>query len=125
MKKLNTEEIKVFAGCLCFTEEEAKEVTDLFYKLKSEKPDCWQVGRDLNTVDEYITEWEDHWHREESWQEYYEYEKEHYMYIYADTDEEAEELFKDIENFKNKVGNSLYLNCTSYELSNGVIVISG
>ena len=123
MKKLTTKEIKVFADALGFTEAEAKEVTDLFYKIKSERPDCWQVGRELDTVDEYIDEWEDHWHREESWQEYYDYEKENYLYCYADTDEEAEEIFKDLETFKNKVGNSLYMNCSSFELSNGVIVI--
>ena len=123
MKKLNAEEIKQFADALCFTEAEAKEVTDLFYKLKSANPDCWQIGQELSNVDEYIREWEDHWHREESWQEYYDYEKEHYLYCYADTDEEAEAIFKDLETFKSSVGNSMYLNCTSYELSNGIIVI--
>lgn len=123
MKKLTTKEIKEFAECLFFTEAEAKEVTDLFYKIKSERPDNWRVGKALDTVDEYIDEWEDHWHREESWQEYYDYEKEQYMYCYADTDEEAEAIFKDLETFKKEVSASLYFNGSSYELSNGVIVI--
>jgi hypothetical protein len=118
MKKLNTEEIKQFADALCMTEQEAKEVTDLFYKLKMENPiNNWKVSMPLNDVDEYIREWENHWHRELNWNEYYDYEKENYMYCYADTDAEAEKIFESIETFKNCVSSH------SYELSDGLIVI--
>ena len=118
MKKLNTKEIKHFADCLGFTEAEAKEVTDLFYNLKTENPvNNWRVGMPLNDVDDYIREWENHWHREESWQEYYDYEKENCLEDYADTDEEAEAIFETLETFKDCVSNH------SYELSNGLIVI--
>ena len=119
MKKLCTREVKLFAECLGFTEAEAKEVTDLFYKIKSAKPDCWQVGQELNTVDEYIDEWEGHWHRETNWKEYYEYEKEECMYCYGNTDAEAEAIFKNIESFKACVSSF------SYELSNGLIIVVG
>lgn len=115
MKKLSPEEIKIFAGCLCFTENEAKEITDLFYNLKAEN--SWKIDMPLNDIDEYIREWENHWHREANWQEYYNYEKENCLYCYADTDEEAEAIFESLETFKERV-----LNLT-YELSSGLIVV--
>lgn len=118
MKKLNTEEIKQFADALCFTESEAKEITDLFYNLKMENPiNNWKVGMPLNDVDEYIREWENHWHREANWKEYYKYEKENESYYYGDTDGEIEKIFKSEESFRNCVSNR------SYELSTGLIVI--
>ena len=118
MKKLNTEEIKQFADALCFTEREAKEITDLFYKLKVENPiNNWKVALPLNDVDEYIREWENHWHRETNWEEYYKYEKENESYCYGDTDEEIEKIFKTEESFRECVSGR------SYELSTGLIVI--
>jgi hypothetical protein len=77
MKKLNTEEIKQFADALLFTESEARDITDLFYNLKMENPiNNWRVLLPLNDVDEYIREWENHWHRENNFTECFEYEKE-------------------------------------------------
>lgn len=100
MKKLNTEEIKQFANALSFTESEAKDITDLFYKLKIENPiNHWKVLMPLNDVDEYIREWENHWHREMNWQEFYNYEKECNLYDY----DKAEEIFETIETFKDYV----------------------
>ena len=115
MKKLNTEEIEHFAFVLGFTESEAKEITDLFYNLKIEN--SWKVGMPLNDVDEYIREWENHWHREANWKEYYNYEKENCLYYYADTDEEAEAIFESMEKFKECVSNM------AYELSSGLIAV--
>ena len=115
MKKLTAEEIKEFAEYLCFTDADAKEITDLFYRLKSDG--SWQIGTPLDTVEDYVWEWEGHWHRETNWQEYYEYEKEQYLYCYADTEEEAEEIFGSTETFKSKVAKH------SYELTSGLIVI--
>ena len=100
MKKLNTEEIKQFANALSFTESEAKDITDLFYKLKIENPiNHWKVLMPLNDVDEYIREWENHWHREMNWQEFYNYEKECCYYDY----DEPETIFTTIETFKEYV----------------------
>ena len=90
MKRLNEEEVKQFAEALMFKYEDAKEITDLFYIVKWAKPQAnYMIGRQLDSVDDYITEWEDHWHRESSWEEYYKYEENNCKYCYADTDEEA------------------------------------
>lgn len=99
MKKLNTEEIKQFADALCFTESEAKEITDLFYKLKVENPiNNWRVSNSLGSVGEYIDEWEGHWHRETNIKECFECEKDGYYYSYDP--ELAKEIFSSIEAFK-------------------------
>lgn len=64
VKKLNKEEIMQFADALLFTESEAKDITDLFYKIKMENPiNHWRVLLPLNDVSDYIREWENHWHR--------------------------------------------------------------
>lgn len=117
MKKLNVEEIREFANCLGFSKKEAKEVTDLFYKLKTENSDCWQIGRELNTINEYIDEWEDHWHREANWKEYYKYENENCFDDYDFEIGRAEKVFKNLDTFKEEV------EYCSYELSTGLIVI--
>lgn len=99
MKKLNTEEIKLFADALCFTESEAKGVTDPFYNLKMENPiNNWRVSKSLDNVDEYIDEWENHWHRETNIKECFDCEKDEYYDAY-DT-EFAKEIFTSIEAFK-------------------------
>lgn len=100
MKKLNTEEIKQFADALLFTESEAKDITDLFYKLKMENPtNHWRVLLPLNDVDEYIREWENHWHRENNFTECFEYEKENefneYEYKTAKQIFASEEAFRE------------------------------
>lgn len=118
MKKLNTEEIKQFADDLGFTQKEAKNITDLFYNLKVENPiNNWKVGMPLNTVDDYIDEWENHWHREANWKEYYKYEKENHFADYDFEIGRAERVFKNLDTFKEEVA------YCSYELSTGLIVI--
>jgi hypothetical protein len=92
MKKLNAEEIRQFADALIFTESEAKDITDLFYNLKMENPvNHWRVMMPLNDVDEYIREWENHWHRESNFTECFKYEKEAEYYEYDN--EVAEQIF--------------------------------
>lgn len=99
MKRLNTEEIKQFANVLGFTESEAKDITDLFYNLKVENPiNHWRVLMPLNDVDEYIREWENHWHRENNFTECYEYEKENEFDEYEY--ETAKHIFSSEEAFK-------------------------
>lgn len=113
MKKLNNEEIKIMADALGMSIQEAQETADIFVKLYKKQP----LNMPLDSVDDYIDEWESHWHREANWQEYYEYEKEECMYCYGNTDAEAEEIFRNIETFKNHVSGF------SYELSNGLIIV--
>ena len=99
MKKLNTEEIRQFADILGFTESEAKDITDLFYNLKTENPKSyWRVSTSLNDVDEYIREWENHWHRETNFEECFKYEKEDEFYEYEP--ETAKQIFSNIEVFR-------------------------
>ena len=99
MKRLNTEEIKQFANALNFTESEAKDITDLFYHLKVENPtNHWKVLMPLNDVDEYIREWENHWHREANIEECFKCEKNGEYYAYDP--ELAQTIFESIEAFK-------------------------
>ena len=102
MKKLNTEEISQFAGALVFTESEAKDITDLFYNIKTENPvNHWRVLLPLNDVDEYIREWENHWHRENNFTECFEYEKEYEFDEYEY--ETAKHIFASEEAFREYV----------------------
>lgn len=98
MKKLNAEEIRQFADALIFTESEAKDITDLFYNLKMEHPtNHWRVLMPLNDVDEYIREWENHWHRESNFKTCFEYEKECEIHEYDH--DVAEQIFVSEEAF--------------------------
>lgn len=98
MKRLNTEEIRQFAGALGFTESEAKDITDLFYNFKMENPvNHWRVLMPLNDVDEYIREWENHWHRESNFKSCFEYERDCEFYEYDR--EVAEQIFVSEEAF--------------------------
>ncbi len=96
MKKLNIEEVRQFAGALVFDENEARDITDLFYRLKAEGD--WRVDMPLNDVDEYIREWENHWHRENNIQECFEYERDNQFYEYDP--EVVGEIFESVEAFK-------------------------
>ena len=83
MKKLSKEEIIQFADALLFTESEAKDITDLFYKIKSEYSiNHWRLLLPLDNVEEYIREWENHWHRENNLKECFEYERDNNYYKY-------------------------------------------
>lgn len=97
MKKLSKEEIIQFADVLLFTESEAKYITDLFYKLKTASSiNNWRVLLPLDNVDEYIKEWENHWHRENNLKECFEYEKNNNFYDY----DNANIIFSSEESFK-------------------------
>jgi hypothetical protein len=99
MKKLNNMEIKQFADALFFSQSEAQDITDLFYNLKKANPiNHWRVMLPLNNVDEYIREWENHWHRESDIEECFKYEKDAYFYAYDP--EFAQKIFENIESFK-------------------------
>lgn len=118
MKVLNKEEIKQMADALMMTEKDAQEVADIFVKILAEEQSGqygWKVGMPLNDADEYIREWENHWHRESNWQEYYDYERNNFFYDY----DMAEKVFATVESFKDYVAEC------SYELGSGLIVIVG
>lgn len=118
MKRLNEEEVKQFAEALMLKDEDAKEITDLFYVVRWGNPlNCTTVSMPLKDVDDYIREWENHWHRESNWEEYYKYEKDNCKYCYADTDEEADKIFETLESFRECVSSH------SYELRSGMIII--
>ena len=119
MKILNTEEIKIMSGCLCMTELEAEEVAEIFVKIYTEEQgnkEGWKIKSPLNNVDDYIDEWEGHWHRELNWEEFYKDEKDNYYNYYDEA--EAEEIFKSLETFKTHKQNVVY------ELKhNGMIIV--
>ena len=118
MKILNTKEIKQVAMDLSMTEWEAKKVTDIFAKIyinEQEGKGGWKINSNLNNVDEYITEWDNHWHREYSWVEFYEYEKENCFFDY----DNADEIFESLNNFKEYVRMYDF----AYELQDGMIII--
>ncbi len=120
MKILNKEEVKQMADALFMTEQEAQEVADIFVKIYTKEQgnkNGWKLQLPLLDVDDYIREWENHWHRESNWEEYYNYEKENNLYCYGETDAEAEKVFESLETFKECIGN------TTYELSNGLLII--
>lgn len=118
MKRLNTEEIKQMADALCMTEQEAKEVAEIFadiYEKEQNGKHGWKIEMPLESADDYIREWENHWHREMSWQEFYDYEK---QYCYYDYDK-AEEIFKTVDTFKEYVR----MNDFAYELKCSSMII--
>lgn len=118
MKVLDKNEIKQVADALMMTEQDAQEVADIFVKILAEEQDGkygWKIQMPLNDADEYIREWENHWHRESNWQEYYDYERNNSFYDY----DMAEKVFKTLESFKDCVTKH------SYELSSGLIAVVG
>ena len=118
MKRLNKEEIKQMADALLMTEQEAQEVADIFaeiYKKEQGGKRGWKIGMPLDSADDYIREWENHWHRETNWQEYYNYEKENCWYDY----DKPEIILESAETLKDNVQNDI-----AYELKcSGMIII--
>lgn len=122
MKKLNTEEIKQFADALGFTQSEAKDITDLFYNIKKENPvNHWRVLMPLNNVDEYIREWENHWHRESNLTECFEYEKEYAFDNYEY--ETAKKIFANEETFKNYAMDDKKTQFVFHQPNNDMVVV--
>ena len=120
MKRLNTEEITQMANALLMTEEMVREVADIFadiYEHEQQGRHGWKIGMPLESADDYIREWENHWHRETNWEEFYIYEQDNYFDDYGDN---AEEIFETLETFKNYVQECDF----AYELKcNGMIIV--
>lgn len=75
MKRLNQSEIETFAKILDFTLENATEIVEIFYQEK-EKDSYRLQCTELDTVDDYIKEWEWNWYRYSNWEQLIESEKE-------------------------------------------------
>lgn len=122
MKRLNTEEVKQMADALLMTEQEAQEVAEIFadiYEKEQGGKYGWKVEMPLESADDYIREWENHWHREMSWQDYYDYEKDNCYDCYASDD--AEKIFKTVETFKNHI--QMYNIAYELKHSNMIIIV--
>lgn len=120
MKKLNSKEIKQVADALLMTEQEAREVIDIFAEIFTKEQQGkvgWKIGMPLESADDYIREWENHWHREMGWQEYYNYEKECCFNDY----DEAETIFETVETFKDYV--KMYDFAYELKCSNIIIIV--
>jgi hypothetical protein len=115
MKRLNPAEINVMADYLCMSVEEATEVAEIFANILETEQGGQPGGKiytPLNNVEDYIREWEDHWHREDNWTEFYGYEMDNCIEAYPD-------VLDSIDRFKNYViGMGI-----AYELSNGLIIV--
>lgn len=109
MKILNKAEIKEFADTIYMTEKEEQEVADIFVKLKTNN-EKWKITSELNSVKDYINEWETHWYRETNWDSFFEYEKNNF-------NEADNYFFETVEDLKNHV-----INSWAFELSNGMII---
>lgn len=76
------------AAALDMTLHQASEVVRIFDELKRQYDEgdlayCF-IRSNLETTNDYITEWEDHWHREESVEAFWEDEKDNYRSDYED-----------------------------------------
>lgn len=81
-------DVKWIASALDMTLHQASEVVRIFDELKrlydeGELAYCF-IRSNLETTNDYITEWEDHWHREESVEAFWEDEKYNYRSDYED-----------------------------------------
>jgi len=117
MKILNDKEIRQFADCLAFTEDQARDVTDIFVRVYTEEQQGlpgFKILSKLDTVDDYIYEYEGHWHREENIVAHYNYEKNNCMDCYDDPS-----VFESVEAFSECSKDTVY----KLEHSDMVIVV--
>lgn len=115
MKRLNKKEVKQFAEYLVFTEQEAQDIVDIFAKIYKEEQQGhpgWKIFNRLESVDDYIMEYEGHWHREPSIEEHYKEEKENYY-----DDYENKSVFDSVETF------AQFAKGTYYKLAHSDMVI--
>lgn len=67
MRRLNDKEIKEMRDSLDFTLDETKEIAEIFYTEK-EKGNFILKNTNLNSVDDYIKEYENYWYRYSTWE---------------------------------------------------------
>lgn len=68
MKTLNYNEIKVMSETLNFTIEETREIADIFYREKH-KDNYRLNSTSLDSVEDYIREYDNNWFRYSNWQQ--------------------------------------------------------
>ena len=110
MRRLNLEEIETLADALGMTLDEAWFVEDTFARIYETEQGCkfgWKVKEPLNNVDDYIREWENHWHREYSWKDHYGYE----LDCGCEVPDTVEEFISQVEGI------------TSYKMPHGDLII--
>ena len=83
-----TIDIKKIAGHLLMTETQAKALVNIFDNLSKQIQEgnisgCY-IQNKFETTDDYIREWEDHWHREASIEDFWFDEKTNYSDDYED-----------------------------------------
>lgn len=88
MKRLTPEEITAMANALDFTSQEAAEIAEIFYTEKMQGNYRLKFTK-LETVEDYIREWENNWYRYPTWEELLKSEEEQNEGLTA---EECEEL---------------------------------
>ncbi len=74
MRRLNNNEIKEMSESLFFTFKETREIAEIFYTEK-ENENCRLRCTELNSVKDYITEYENSWYRYPEWKQLLESEE--------------------------------------------------
>lgn len=113
MKLLDKQQVKTFAEHLAFTEEQAQDIVDIFVRIYTEEQGGlpgWKITNRLDTLYDYIEEYEGHWHREENLEAHYRFEKENYDY-------DDKTVFDSLEKFAE------YVKGTFYKLAHSDMVI--
>lgn len=67
MKRLNENEIEKFAKYLGFTVQNAKYITNIFYEEKLQGNRIIKHAK-LETIEDYVEEWENCWYRYMNWE---------------------------------------------------------
>lgn len=106
MKILDKDEVRIFAETLIFTEEEAQDIVDIFVRIYNEEQGGFpgrKICRTLESVKDYIWEYEGHWHREPNIEEHLREEKLNYYNEYED-----KSVFDSVEKFREFTKNTVY-----------------
>lgn len=75
MKKLTPAEILSFARYLCFSEQDAAEIVEIFYNERAKGNYRMRYSL-LESLDDYVDLWESDWYRYSTWEELVESENE-------------------------------------------------
>lgn len=103
MRKLDNKEIKEFCDLASLSLEDAKEVSDIFYKMKYDGHVCFEYNK-LDCVLDYYNHWKSNWEVYENWDSLLFSEAE--CGIFGNTPDEC----------KNKIGKIIY------QLSSGMYI---
>lgn len=107
MKTLNKKEVALLAENLNMTNKQAEEVAEIFVKMYDEK--LWNAPEKLDSLEDYIYEWENSWFRYRTIEDLVKSENDQGVYNeeYYTVDNAIAELDKSIFKLKN----DLYIQC--------------